>query len=278
MKSTVTAATALALALAATTASAGVVISQQMVNSQADQRKIDQTVMIQGHKQKVITGDNEELITDLDAGKFYLLKPKDKHFIEGEFPPVGPFAMRMIWQGSTIELKKTGGTHQAAGYACQDYAGSAIIAHRSLNLTKCVAGDAPGAKEFVEFQKVMADKLKGTRIAPKGQLPDGIPVSSVMINGQPPFTPSSRFPAAAGKELQKAIAKYKPVTIETTVSKIEVKDIPAAAFVPPADYTKGVAPSGMPHIMQMHEGHPVTPGAAPATPPAAAAPAAPAPH
>jgi hypothetical protein len=272
MKSGFTAATALVVALAAGTASAGVVISQEIVN-QTGAQKTDQTVMVQGHKQKVITGDNEEMITDLDAGAIYLIQPKTKRFFQGKFPPAGAFAMRMIWGGSSIELKKTGATHEVAGYACNDYTGSAAFAHHVLSVTKCVAIGAPGAREFVEFQKAMADKLKGTALVAKSEIPDGIPVSSSLTTAQAPWTPPRVIPPAQARKLQEAMAKYKPITNQTTVSKIEVKDIPAEAFVPPAGYTKGLSPDVLPRLQVMQMKHPGSPAAAP-TP--AAAPAAPA--
>jgi hypothetical protein len=277
MKSGFTAATALLVAIAATSASAGVVISQEIVN-QTGARKTNQTVMVQGHKQKVITGDDEEVITDLDAGTIYLIQPKIKRAFPGKFPPTGAFAMRMVLGGSSVELKKTGATHEVAGYACNDYTGSAAFAHHVLSVTKCVAGGAPGAKEFVEFQKALADKLKLTRLVAKSEVPDGIPVSSSFTTTQAPWTPPRAFPPGTAKKLQQAMAKYKPITNQTTVSKIEVKDIPAEAFAVPAGYTKGQSPDVIPRL-QVRPGPgmpPLTKGIAPGSPPAPAAPAAPA--
>jgi hypothetical protein len=271
MKSTVAATTALALALAATTASAGVVISQKLVN-QTGAHKTNQTVMVQGHKQKIITGD-QEIVTDLDAGMMYFIRPKTKQFFEAKFPPTGMLAMKMIWEGSTVELKKTDSTRKVAGYACQDYTGSASISRHNLDVTKCVASDAPGAKEFVEFQKAMAQKLEGTTAAPKGEIPDGIPVSSTTTSAPLPFTPPRGFPPEQAARLNAAIAKYKPATSHITVSKIEVKDIPADTFVVSAGYTKGEAQEQLPpQLMSIPRRHPATPGTAPA------APTAPAPH
>ena len=275
MKFTVAAATALALAMAATTASAGVVISQEMVN-QTGAQKTDQTVMVQGHKQKVITGDDEEIITDLDAGAIYVIIPKTKQFFQGKFPPTGPFAMKIIWGGSTVELKKSGGTDKVAGYACNDYTGSASFARHVLTVTKCVASDAPGAKEYVEFQKAMAAKLKGTRLMATGEIPDGIPVSSSLTTAQAPWTPPPRLPPEHVKKLQEAMAKYKPVTVNTTVSKIEVKDLPAETFAVPAGYTKGEVQTVVPHLKQMPGMPPPSPGIAPGSPAAPAAAKAPA--
>ncbi len=275
MKSGFTAAIALLVAIAATSASAGVVISQEIVN-QTGARKIDQTVMIQGHKQRVITGDNEEIITDLDAGTMYIIKPKLKGYFKAQFPPVGALVTKFMWRGSSIELKKTGATHEAAGYACNDYAGSTAFARHVLNLTKCVASAAPGAKEYVEFQKAMADKLKGTRLATKSEVPDGIPVSSNLIITQAHWTPPRAFPPAQAKQLEERLAKLKPATLDTTVSKIEVKDLPAEAFALPAGYTEGPSPDLFPglKIMQKHGNEPPTVPSAGALP----APAAPAPH
>jgi len=271
MKSTVAAATALVLAIAATTASAGVVIFQEVVN-QTGASKTDETVMVQGHRQKVISGD-QETITDLDAGTMYVTNPKAKQFVQPKFPPAGLFAMKMVWEGSTTELKKTGGTHKVAGYACQDYTGSAVLGRHRLNLTKCVASDAPGAKEFVEYQKALATKLKGTPLAPKGEIPDGIPVSSSITWAQLPFVPPRGFPPAQAARINADLAKYKPVTTNTTVSKIEVKDIPAGTFVVPADYTKGAEPM-TPQLMKIPGAHRIPPSAAPAGQVTPAAPAA----
>lgn len=271
MKSTVAAATALVLAIAATTASAGVVISQEMVfGNPASEHKFDQTVMIQGHKQKIITGDREVII-DVDAGKMYLINPAGKQSVELPFPPGGVLARSMMLGGLSTEFKKTGGTHKVAGYDCQDYTGHTPIGYRRLNMTECVASDAPGAKEFVEFQKAMADKLKRTPLKHKGEIPDGIPVSSIAsISVTLAGVPRGMAPEQAAK-LKAQLEKQPPTTNNTTVSKIQVKDLPADTFVVPAGYQTQAARPGT---------HPVTPGSAPVSPGSstkAAAPAAPAP-
>jgi hypothetical protein len=137
-------------------------------------------------------------------------------------------------------------------------------------MTKCVSSDAPGAKEYVEFQKAMADKLKGTHLAPKGETPDGIPVSSTRTIAPTPYTPPPSLPPAAAKKLMEAMAKgNKTVTFNTTVSKIEVKDLPAETFAVPAGYTKGEAQPITPHLLKK-------PGQSPPSPGAAAAPGSPA--
>jgi len=151
MKSTAAAAAVLALALAATTASAGVVISQErVVHSQSGDRKSDQTLMVQGHKERLVLGDRA-FITDLDAGKIYLLNSKAKQFAEAKFPPTGVLAAMFVREGLSVGFKNAGTSKKIAGYDCQDYVGTAPYAWTSVNVAECVAAGAPGAKEFVEF-------------------------------------------------------------------------------------------------------------------------------
>ena len=160
MKSTVAAAGAIVLALAATTASAGVVITQEVTESnQPAGHKTEQTVMIQGHKQKLVVGERE-YITDLDAGKMYYVLAQKKAYMELPFPPIsGP--ERMIARPElVVGLKKTARMDKVAGYDCQDYTNVVPAAQSSLRLTQCVASGAPGAKEFADYQKALADKIK----------------------------------------------------------------------------------------------------------------------
>jgi hypothetical protein len=271
MKSTVAAVAALTLALAATTAFAGLIISQQDVFTiRGHERKFDYTVMIQGHKQKVITS-GEEVVTDLDAGKMYIMAPKVKRFSEVNFPPAQILLKESVWKGSTIGLKKTDGTHKVAGYACQDYTGSTMFIRSDVNVTKCIASDAPGAREFVEFQKAMAAKLKGTPMAPTGEVPDGIPVSATFTSELHHVTlPPNTAPEEAAK-IKQIWAMHKPITSSETVSKIEVKNLPADTFVVPAGYTALAA------AMRPKPGTaPVKPGSAPAAPGSSTKPGAPA--
>ena len=259
MKSTLIAAAALTLAQAATTASAGVVISQEWVvkNQGRVVQKFDQTLMVQGQKQKLVSGDRETLI-DLDAGKIYAITPKAKAFSEFTLPPTTPVAITAVWQGSSIDFKKTDATHKVAGYACLDYTSSMIVIQNNITATKCLSGDAPGAREFVEFEKALAQKIKGIAIAPNGEVPDGIPVSSIFTSALVPFTPPPGMPPEEVERIKQKLARHKPIITTVTVSKIELKDIPAETFVVPADFkvTNATIP-GKPGTP------PVTPGMAP---------------
>ena len=280
MKFTVAAAAAIVLALAATTASAGVVITQDVTASnQPAGRKTEQTIMIQGHMQKLIDGDRE-YITDLDAGKMYFVMPAKKAYMDIPFPPVtGP--QRMIAREELpLGLKKTARKDNVAGYACQDYTTVKPVAQSSIRVTQCIASDAPGAKEFAAYQKAMAAKFKGTARAPGGDLPDGIPVLTITARFVNRLKPSPKMPPEIAAKMEAAMAKIKPFVVTAKVTKIEQKDLPADTFVVPKDYAESKAPEvGLPGKMVTQgtaPGH--APSAIPAAPAAPAAPSVPASH
>jgi hypothetical protein len=277
MKFTVAAAAVIALALAATTASAGVVITEKVdLDHQGVKSKTKQTVMIQGHKKKVIT-DEDETVTDLDARTMYIIKPKYKEFFKVDLPPTGVYAMKMVWDGATVGLSKaTEAPHKVAGYSCQDYAGTAHIVRFDLSVIKCVASDAPGAQEFVEFQKAQAEKFKGTILAPKGEIPDGIPVASITKQVQPVWNPPPSVPPQVAANIRASAAAFKPIIRGISVTKIEVKDLPTDTFAVPAGYSKGVVEAQLPRV-QIKQKEKMSAGGVP-TAPAAAASAAPATH
>jgi hypothetical protein len=270
MRSKVAATIALAIALAATTASAGVVISQDLVvSNQAGETKGEQTVMLQGNKQKVIS-PGRETITDLDAGKMYLINPTAKVYAEIVVPPRGIFSQIEARDGVSIDYKKSGGTHKVAGYNCQDYAGSTRFGHNTIDATECVASDAAGAKEYVGFRKTLAKKLKGTPLEAKGEIPDGIPVSSTITTALIPFPIPPGFPPDQVAKIKELVAKTKPEVRTATVTKIQVKDIAANEFVVPAEYKKqAVQPPPMPLRLKLGAPPAAAPAAAPALTPAA---------
>src|SRR5580704_1508690 len=274
MKFTLTAAVAGALAMAAATASAGVVISQEVVNtSQAGKRSAIQTVMIEGRKQKIVRS-NRETITDLDAGVMYSLNPGMKNFIKTVLPPKGMMAAVMAREGVGVGYEKAAGTDKAAGYACQDYAGSGTAMDSKLEVTLCAASEAPGAKEYVDFQKALSDKLKGSKLERKGEVPYGIPVKSTTVYTQVPRPLPAKFDpkVAAQYEAHIAAGNRNPPTTVTTVTKIEVKDLPADTFVVPKEFTEQQLP-GLKILPGSVLKRPIMPPSAPA----GAAPGAPAP-
>jgi hypothetical protein len=268
MRFRLAAAIALAVAFAATTASAGVVISEDVVvSNQSGTHKSEQTVMLQGNKRKVITKDRI-VLTDLDIGRMVVMVPGTKKAGDVPFPPKGVVLVMLAKQGMSIEYKKAAGTHKVAGYDCQDYAGSMKVAHQNIEATECVASAAAGAQEYVAFTKAMAAKLKGSPLAIKGEIPDGIPVSSTVSVSFIPFPLPKHFPPDLTAKYKADLAKQKPEVTRTTVTKIEVKDIAADEFVVPAQYLKpSPVPTAKPGAASSPAAAAAKPGAPAAKPP-----------
>jgi len=270
MRYTVAATAAIVIALAATTASAGIIISEEVVvtDQAGKQHKSEQSEMLQGNKQKVVTADRV-VITDLDAGKMIVLIPAAKKFAELPYPPAGVLVPFLARQGVFIDYAKSTGTGKAAGYDCENYAGTWKAGHLKIDGKECVANAAAGAKEFVAFRKAMADKLKGTPLELKNEIPDGVPVSSAVSTSIVPAPIPPGFSPAQIAEINKSNAKAKPETRNTKVTKIEVKDLPAGDFAVPAEYSnlKPNPKAGAPGV-------PAKSGTGGAAPKAAASPAA----
>jgi hypothetical protein len=258
MKLTVAAAIAMALAIAATTASAGVVVTQTVTrkDQKGVEHKSEQTIMVEGHKQKVINGEQVYMI-DLDAGKMTIMRTSNKLFAPGPFPPVGIFARVLARDGIAVGFKKAASApHKLNGYLCQDYLGGQTIAHANIGVIECVSSDAPGAKEFTDFRRAMAAKLKGTPLAPNGDVPDGIPVATLTTVTMVAFAATGGISPDYLAKLQADYNKHPGVT-GLNVTKIEVKDIPPATFTVPADYVKREMPNPQPKMIQGRGGQPV---------------------
>lgn len=242
MRFTVAATVAIVFAMAATTASAGIVISQDVVVSDVtgQQHKSEQTVMLQGNKQKTIMPDRV-IITDLDAGKMYVMAPAIKKVGQVTLPPTGQIAMIFARTGMFMAYQKSSGGGKEAGYDCQNYSGSEDIGRTKLEGTQCIASAAAGAAEYVAFRKLLAGKLKGSMVEIKGEIPDGIPVSSTVSIGIIPFPIPPDFPPDQAAKIKESNAKAKALTTTIKVTKVEVKDLPADTFVVPADYKKSAA-------------------------------------
>ena len=243
MRLNVAAAIALLIGMAATTTSAGVIISENVVTTVNDvQRKTRQTTMVQGNKRKLITADHIE-ITDLDARKMYLLQEPNKKFMPIALPPKPPVYNKLAQMGVPVPLMKGPGSGKVDGYACQDYSGSRTMGRYIFDRTQCVASDAPGAKEYVAFMKGFVATLKGLPIAPGGEIPDGIPVSSKQTESVIPFPIPKNFPPDLAAKVKESNAKLKPTVTQTTVTKIQVKDIAANEFELPAEFKASPGPT-----------------------------------
>ena len=136
MRFTVAATIAIAFAVAATTASAGVVLYQDVVVTYqtGKQHKSEQTVMIQGKKEKVVT-DQRVFITDPEAGLMYILIPLSKKAAQLTFPPPGVMATMMVKDGAFVGIVKDSGTNKVAGYDCQNYSGTIRAGHYDVKVS-----------------------------------------------------------------------------------------------------------------------------------------------
>jgi hypothetical protein len=232
------------LAMTAIPAAAGVVITQkQHVTSGPNTRDSEQTISVQGNRQKMVT-ERHTIITDLDKGKMYVLDPKAKTYFEIEFPPQGPMAQMMAAsQNSAMNFKAAGTTRDIAGYKCTDYNGGGHMMSGDYTVKECFSKNAPGAGEFTAFEKSMTDKLKSVGSSkPTGDVPTGVPLAldSTMKMG------NVSIPGMAPEQLAKInemMSKRPPVTTTTVVEKIESKKLADSDFAVPDGFTKKDIPT-----------------------------------
>jgi len=223
-------------------AAAGIVMTETetMVsgqpNGQPPPQARQQTMMIEGSKQKTIIDGGRTIITDLDKGTTVVINPAQKNYFERPFPPPG--AMGAPAGGPhAAQFTKTGKTRTIAGYKCDDYNGAGKFAMGDYTVVSCVSTSAPGAAEFTAFQKAMTAKLKDTQFAMPANLPDGIPLeqdttTKMSIMNMP------NLPPAAAEQLKKQFANRPPVVSKIEVTKVEAKKLAASEFEVPAGYTK----------------------------------------
>jgi Domain of unknown function (DUF4412) len=227
------------LAMTALPAAAGVVITQkQHVTSGTNARDSEQTISVQGNKQKMVT-ERHTIITDLDAGKMYVLDPNAKSYFQIDFPPSGQMASMMAAStNAAMNFKKAGSSRQIAGYKCTDYNGGGHMMAGDYTVKECFSTSAPGAEEFAAFEKNMADKLKsaGTPTG-NGEIPGGVPLAldSTMKMGKVNIPGMAPDQAAKINEM---MAKRPPVTTSTMVEKIETKKLADSDFAVPSGFTK----------------------------------------
>ena len=167
------------LAMTALPAAAGVVITQkQHVSSGANSRDTEQTISVQGDKQKMVT-ERRTMIIDLGKGMMFVLDPKAKTYFQMEFPPKGAMATMMAAsRDAAMNFKKAGTTRDIAGYKCTDYDGGGHVMQGDYTVKECFSTSAPGAEEFAAFEKQMTDKLKSASgSSANGEVPGGVPLA-----------------------------------------------------------------------------------------------------
>jgi hypothetical protein len=223
-------------------ASAGVVVDEQQVINQPDGNKVtrNRTVMIEGNRQKsIIDNGNRTVITDLEKGTMTMIDGTRKSYIEFPFPPKGGGMAAMAGGVSpTIKFKKTGAHDKIIGYSCDDYSGAGILGTNSVSMSGCFSDSAPGAAEYSDFQRHMADKVKGTPMANMGQIPQGVPLRLTITTT---MGPSPGMSGGNDNKLGQMLANRQFVTA-TTVSKLSTRTLPADSFAVPSGYQKQQLP------------------------------------
>ncbi|MDB5107257.1 MAG: hypothetical protein JWM69_198 [Candidatus Binatus sp.] len=261
------------LAFTALPAVAGVLITQkQNVTNGTNTRDTEQTVMVQGNKQKMVT-ERHTIITDLDKGMMYVIDPKEKTYFEIEFPPKGQMAAMMAASAAAaMNFKKADSTREIAGYKCHDYNGGGHMMAGDYTIKECFSKDAPGAAEFATFEKNMASKLKGAgaNSPPGGEMPDGVPLASDSSMKMGNVSIPGMSPEQAAK-INQMMAGRPPVVTKTVVTKIEAKKLDTDTFAIPSGFTKKELPQGPAgggmggmHMAAPKAGGPPAAGASPA--------------
>ncbi len=236
---------AVAIVALAAIADAGVVIDEQQVIEQPNGNKVTRasTVMIEGDKQKrIVDNGNRTIITDLGKGTMTMVDGTRKSYVEFPFPPKGGSMAAM--QGGvtpTINFKKTGGHDKIIGYSCDVYSGSGTVGGNAVSMSGCFSDSAPGANDYSNFQRKMADKVKGTSMANMGQIPQGVPLTLKITTTRGNLPTTGMSPDQANKPNQ--MLTHEQFVTSTTVSSIATKSLPADSFEVPSGYQKQQLPA-----------------------------------
>jgi hypothetical protein len=243
MKKFVSVLPAIVILAFATIAGAGVVVDEQQTIDQLDGSRITRarTVMIEGDKQKsIIDNGTRSVITDLGKGTMTMLDGRRKTYVQFPFPPKGAgMAAMQSGLSPTISFKKTGGHQKIIGYSCDEYSGVGTVGGNAVSMSGCFSDSVPGATDYSNFQRVMADKVKGTTMANMGLIPPGVPLKlkiTTTMGNPPPGTPPEQ-----AKNLREMLDHRQFVT-DTTVSSISTKSLPADSFQTPPGYQRQQVP------------------------------------
>ncbi len=219
-------------------ASAGVVLQRrQTINSGGQQRSIEETVMIQGAKEKR-TVEHLDIITDLEARKVTTIDHTSKSYVETEYPPptapAGAIAMQL---GLVVDYSQQSGERMVAGYKCEYYKGVRTSRVAELVITQCVTTDAPGADAYSAFDRQRIEVLKAEHANVSNHLPPGMPLEvTLSVARAMPATRDTDPEKLRG--LQEMIAKQPKTSATTEVLKVAARNLPADTFNVPKGYTR----------------------------------------
>jgi Domain of unknown function (DUF4412) len=229
--------TAMALLFAAD-AFAGIVVTQQReTRTDAGVRKSEETLMVQGHAQKLVTPDRV-VITDLDKGMTYEIQPRHKTYYEMTIPPTGVASSQLKLTATKVAYKRTGKTRTVNGYKCEEYTGIGRSRLATFTIRQCISHTAPGAKEVSAFEKLLNAKLKGSAEGSTGDVPIGLAIQSTSTLRPEDINPPAGSTPQEAALLKQANAGKRPVSTVVTVTKIEEKKLPPDTFQIPSGFTQ----------------------------------------
>jgi hypothetical protein len=221
------------------TASAGVVIQQEVTipDAAGGTKKVTHTTMIDGNRLKLVSPQGGTIM-DLDKGTFVILDAKNQTATE---MPIGniPSPMASTFTG---RFEPTGNHKTIAGYACDEYRHEFKSAAGEVTSLSCISKQAPGAAEAAAFYKNMAAKLGGQDAS---QAPEGIPLSEEATI-KPSAMPLPGLPPEVAKKIAEAQANQLPRKTEAVVTSVKAEKIGADTFAVPEGYTvKKLDPEAM---------------------------------
>jgi len=226
--------------------SAGVVLDEQQVISQPGSRDIIiyRSIFIEGSQEKSVIDNGKRLIiTDLGSGIKIVIDTTRKTYMEFPFPskrgPTGAVAL------SAIGFKRTGAHDKIIGYSCEVYSGSKNVGDKTVSVRGCFSETAPGASEYMNFQREMSNKAHGAAISDDSSgTPAGIPL--VLSVTSIPNLPRAAISLERASKLKQILAHQQLVTT-TTISKITTTTLPAESFQVSPGYQKQQFPQEATH-------------------------------
>ena len=164
-------------------------------------------------------------IDDLDRGLRTHIDYTTRSYTEDSFPEPPLEGVNGIGIG---KLKPTGRRRKIAGYSCEEYRGSGESAHWGVSTeVDCISTDAPGVAEFDQVINLLRPLYQKA----------GYSDFTRETLDYPDFVPYAPPHGVSGIPLESLIDCCGGLS-GYAVTRIELRNIPASAFEPPAGFMK----------------------------------------
>lgn len=202
------------------------------------------TIMIEGSKQKRVSGSHT-LIIDLDKGLMFILDPTSKTYVESDFPPRGILASMAQSTGASLSYQKTGKQRTVAGYPCDEYSASGKLPLAGdFSVVECFSQSAPGAADFTAFDRRLALKMKQTAkvgAEPPAGVPLAVESTTKLKASVAGLTPQQQ------KTIPPMTANRPPIVFKMVVLSVKTAHLGAETFAVPPGYAKAHPPTPLEH-------------------------------